>query len=273
MNTPLITAPLLRAQIGKGVVIIDCRYSLADKSLGPNQYREGHLPGAYYFDLEHDLSGPRKDHGGRHPLPDKEIFAQKLRDAGVNRQSLIVVYDDSRMAYAARAWWLIRYLGHEQVAILDGGYRHWCQTGGALDRREPTAKNGNFRIQESRTTYVERDRLLGSSDLTLIDSREPRRYAGLEEPIDPVAGHIPGALNYPWQDITDEQGLIKPLPWQKEHWKDLPKQDELVVYCGSGVTACVNLLSLHLCGIDAKLYPGSWSDWCSYETAGGDSQL
>lgn len=271
MNTPLITASLLQARIGTGVVIIDCRFNLTDKSLGFHQYRENHLPGAYYFDLEHDLSGATGAHGGRHPLPNAEALAQKLGNAGVSEHTLVVVYDDSRMAYAARAWWLLRHLGHQNVAILDGGYQAWCKVGGELDRREPPAKTGKFKTRASLTSsidYTELEKKL--SHLTVIDSREPRRYAGLEEPIDPVAGHIPGAINYPWQEVTDEQGFIKPQAWQQQRWEALNKpgaatQNEWVVYCGSGVTACVNLLSLYMSGIDAKLYPGSWSDWCSYK--------
>lgn len=264
MNTALITVSLLQARIGKGVVILDCRFNLADKSLGYQQYRESHLPGAFYFDLENDLSGAKGKHGGRHPLPNPEELAQKLRDAGVSQQSLVVVYDDSRMAYAARAWWLLRYLGHENVAILDGGYQAWCNAGGALDRREPFIKGGTFKPGDPLVSYIDYSELVENSDhLTVVDSRESRRYAGLEEPIDPVAGHIPGAVNYFWQEVTDEQGFIKPLDWQQQRWKELAGQ-EIVVYCGSGVTACVNLLSLHLSGIQAKLYPGSWSDWCSY---------
>lgn len=265
MHTSLITASELRAEIGKGIVILDCRFDLQDKSKGYQEYRQGHLPGAYYFDLERDLANPIVEHGGRHPLPNIEQLSQKLRNAGVNQQTLVVVYDDSRMAYAARAWWLLRYLGHEQVVVLDGGFRAWCAAGETIDRREPGLKMGNFKHQKplvSSINYL--DIVKSQEQLSLIDSREPRRYAGLEEPTDPVAGHIPGALNYSWQAITDEQGFIKPLEWHKQHWQDLSSKKNIVAYCGSGVTACVNLLSLHLAGVEAKLYPGSWSDWCSY---------
>lgn len=266
MNTPLITAEQLQTQLGNGVVVIDCRFNLMDKELGYQQYRIGHVPGAYYFHLERDLSAPVSRHGGRHPLPATEILADKLRRAGINQHTLVVVYDDSRMAFAARAWWLLRRLGHEHVAILDGGYQAWCALGGMLDRREPPSRWGNFRAQAPRDNSVGyADVLANNNALTLIDSRETRRYAGLEEPLDPIAGHIPGALNYPWQDVTDEQGFIKPTQWHEARWRSLPDKQNLVVYCGSGVTACVNLLSMYLSGIEARLYPGSWSDWCSYQ--------
>lgn len=259
-----ISASELKAQLGK-LVIFDCRFNLGNKTQGYDQYRAGHIPDAYYLDLEKDLSSPIAQHGGRHPLPDPEIFSQKMRDCGVNHQSAIVLYDDSRMAYAARAWWLLRYFGHQQVFILDGGFNAWVTHGGALDRREPALKSGNFNANIQPDWIVDRDTILkNEKNFLLIDSREAKRYRGEEEPIDPVAGHIPGAVNYFWQEATNEQGFVKPPADQQARWSDLPQHDNLVVYCGSGVTACVNLLSLELSGIDAKLYPGSWSDWCSY---------
>ena len=261
--THFISCAELKAQLGK-VVIFDCRFNLMNKSLGREQYRAGHIPGAYFLDLEKDLSSPPARHGGRHPLPDEASLSKKLRDAGVNQHSAIVVYDDSRLGYAAHAWWLLRYLGHEQVVILDGGFSSWINAGGAIDRREPAVKSGNFKAFIQQDWIVNREDILSTeSNYTLIDSREAKRFRGEEEPIDPVAGHIPGALNYFWQDATTEQGFIKPAEDQLARWKDL-KSSNLVVYCGSGVTACVNILSLEICGIRSKLYPGSWSDWCSY---------
>lgn len=259
-----ISSEQLKTQLTK-VVIFDCRFNLMNKILGSEQYRTGHIPGAYYLDLEKDLSSAVETHGGRHPLPDIETFSKKLSAAGVNQYSTIVVYDDSRMAYAARAWWLLRYCGHQQVLILDGGFNGWVAAGGAIDRREPTQKNGNFKAVIQQDWIANRtDILQAGPAFTLIDSREAKRYRGEEEPIDPIAGHIPGALNYCWQDATTEQGFIKPETAQQLRWNDLDKRDNLVVYCGSGVTACVNILSLEMSGITAKLYPGSWSDWCSY---------
>jgi thiosulfate/3-mercaptopyruvate sulfurtransferase len=259
-----ISSEQLKAQLTK-VVIFDCRFHLMNKSLGSEQYRTGHIPGAYYLDLEKDLSSAVETHGGRHPLPDIETFSKKLRAAGVHQHSVIVVYDDSRMAYAARAWWLLRYCGHQQVVILDGGFNSWVAAGGAIDRREPAQKNGTFKAVVQQDWIVNRtDILQAGPSFTLIDSREAKRFRGEEEPIDPIAGHIPRAVNYLWQDATTEQGFIKPEDAQRQRWEDLDKRDNLVVYCGSGVTACVNLLSLEMSGIKAKLYPGSWSDWCSY---------
>ena len=259
-----ISTSELRNQFGK-VIIFDCRFNLTSKTQGYEQYRNGHIPGAYYLDLEKDLSSPVMQHGGRHPLPDPETFSKKMRASGVNQQSVIVVYDDSRMAYAARAWWLLRYFGHQQVLILDGGFNAWTHSGGNLDRREPALKSGNFKAMIQTGWTLDRNDILQNDPSTLlIDSREAKRYRGEEEPIDPIAGHIPGAINYFWQEATTDKGFIKTEAEQRERWKGLSSNEKLVVYCGSGVTACVNLLSLNLCGINAKLYPGSWSDWCSY---------
>lgn len=259
-----ITSEQLKTQLGK-VVIFDCRFNLMTKTLGSEQYRAGHIPGAYFLDLEQDLSSEVKTHGGRHPLPDVEKLSKKLRAAGVNQLSTIVVYDDSRMAYAAHAWWLLRYFGHQQVLILDGGFAGWIAAGGAIDRREPAVKNGNFKAAPQDDWVVNREDILQVGPaFTLIDSREAKRYRGEEEPIDPVAGHIPGALNYFWQDATSEQGFIQSAEAQHQRWSALSERGNLVVYCGSGVTACVNLLSLEMIGVKAKLYPGGWSDWCSY---------
>lgn len=264
MHSSLISATELQAQLGRHIVVLDCRFNLSDKQQGNQLYRQGHIPNAVYFDLEKDLSSPIQIRGGRHPLPDIQLLQQKLRRAGVSQHTPLVIYDDSRMAYAARTWWLLKYMGHSNVRILNGGFRAWLAINGKLDRREPDAKSGNFTAAIVDGCTVDRNDILSNKQLVLIDAREARRFKGLEEPIDPIAGSIPNAVNYFWQDITDDQGFIKPLEWQASHWESLIDTENLVSYCGSGVTACVNIFSLYLCGRDAKLYPGSWSDWCSY---------
>jgi thiosulfate/3-mercaptopyruvate sulfurtransferase len=263
-NPSLISAKELHTQIGKTTVVLDCRFNLMDKFQGQLLYRQGHIPGAYYLDLERDLSSAVQQHGGRHPLPDLGQLQLKLRNFGINQHTTVVVYDDSRMAYAARAWWLLKYMGHADVRILNGGFNAWVGINGALDRRDPPLKPGSFKANIHADFIVDRADILADDSVTLIDSRESRRFQGLEEPIDPVAGHIPEAVNFFWQDITDEQGFVRPIEWQTEHWKPLAAEENRVAYCGSGVTACVNIFSLYLCGLHAKLYPGSWSDWCSY---------
>ncbi|MEG4585895.1 sulfurtransferase [Microcoleus sp. MOSTC5] len=251
------------------VVIIDCRFALADPELGQKQYQESHLPGAFYLDLNRDLASSVGKHGGRHPLPNIEELADKLSAIGINSaETLVVAYDDSRLAFAARLWWLLRYMGHSKVALLDGGFSAWKAAGYPVTNILPEPREGNFVAHLQQDLAVDIEAVKERKDLpgkVLVDSRESERYEGLREPIDPIAGHIPGAVNYPWQGVTDETGKVRSTSEQKQRWTELEKAEEIIVYCGSGVTACVNLLSLEIAGIpDAKLYVGSWSDWCSY---------
>lgn len=252
------------------VVIIDCRFSLADSESGQKQYQESHIPGAFYLDLNRDLASAVGKHGGRHPLPNMGELADKLSAIGINSsETLVVAYDDSRLAFAARLWWLLRYMGHSKVALLDGGFSAWKAAGYSVTNTLPQPREGKFVVQLQQDLAVDIETVKERKDLpgeVLIDSRESERYAGLREPIDPIAGHIPGAVNYPWQEVTDETGKVRSTSAQKQRWAELEKAAEIIVYCGSGVTACVNLLSLEIAGIpDAKLYVGSWSDWCSYQ--------
>ncbi|MDJ0800913.1 MAG: sulfurtransferase [Calothrix sp. MO_167.B12] len=251
------------------IAIADCRFSLAEPDLGQQQYQTSHIPGAYYLNLNQDLSSPVREHGGRHPLPDPQLFAQKLSAMGVQwQQTLIVAYDDSRQAFASRLWWLLRYLGHERVAVLDGGFNAWLQAGYEVTDVIPPPRLGNFVPQINQQMVVDREIVKNRQDLpgvVLVDSRDSDRYAGIREPIDKVAGHIPGAVNYPWKQVTDSQGYLLSPQEQRQRWLEMETAEEIMVYCGSGVTACVNLLSLELAGIGgAKLYAGSWSDWISY---------
>ena len=251
------------------VAIVDCRFSLAEPELGYQQYQISHIQGAYYLDLNKDLSSPVKRHGGRHPLPDSNELAKKLAAIGVNfQETLVVAYDDSRFAFASRLWWLLRYMGHDKVALLDGGWAAWQSAGYPTEDALPTSQPGNFVPQLQSDWVVNIEEMKSRKDLpgvVLVDSRESDRYAGKREPIDPIAGHIPGAVNYPWQDVTDSQGYLRSPAEQEKRWGDVEPTTEVVVYCGSGVTACVNLLSLELAGIhNGKLYAGGWSDWCSY---------
>ncbi|MEG4347029.1 sulfurtransferase [Microcoleus sp. A003_D6] len=252
------------------VIIIDCRFSLADPESGQKQYQESHVPGAFYLDLNRDLASAVGKHGGRHPLPNIGELADKLSATGINSpETLVVAYDDSRLAFAARLWWLLRYMGHSKVALLDGGFSAWKAAGYPVTNTLPEPREGKFVTELQRDLAVDIEAVKERKDLpdtVLVDSRESERYAGLREPIDPIAGHIPGAVNYPWQEVTDETGKVRSTSEQKQRWTELEKAEEIIVYCGSGVTACVNLLSLEIAGIpDAKLYVGSWSDWCSYQ--------
>jgi thiosulfate/3-mercaptopyruvate sulfurtransferase len=250
------------------VVTIDCRFSLADAELGRRKYLASHIPGAHYLDLNQDLSAPVQKYGGRHPLPDSAILAAKFAQIGIEfGKTLVVAYDDSRLAFAARLWWLLRYYGHDQVAVLDGGYPQWLKVGQPVSNEQPVDRPANFvpQIQDWTVPIEAVSAVDEHSPIVLIDSREADRYAGIRELIDPYAGRISGAYNYPWQEVTDADGLLLPASLQQQRWQDLPADNTKVVYCGSGVTACVNALSLAIGGYpDPLLYVGGWSDWCAH---------
>lgn len=249
------------------VVIVDCRFALSAPQQGQEQYQAGHIPGAYYLDLNEDLSSPVQNHGGRHPLPKISQLGAKLSQMGITPDTLVVAYDDSRQAFAARLWWLLRYLGHTSVAILDGGFSAY-QAHYPVTTDMPAVRSGEFQgttIPEQIVDIQAVKTYKDQPDVVVVDSRAYERYIGNHEPIDPVAGHIPGAVNYPWQAVTNEQGFLLTPSGLQAHYADLNRADEVIVYCGSGVTACVNLLALEIAGIKGgKLYAGSWSDWCSY---------
>jgi thiosulfate/3-mercaptopyruvate sulfurtransferase len=262
--TPLVGVPWLLANLSNpNLRIVDCRYSLTDPLTGRMGYREGHLPGAIFFDLETDLSAPVLPDrtGGRHPLPTPAAFAATLGEAGIDNASWVVAYDEIGMT-APRLWWLMRWLGHEKVAVLDGGIKAWVAAGGALEtlaiEYAPVVFIPNPKPEMVLTAEEVLKRPAGS---TLIDSRAPERYRGEVEPIDPVAGHIPGAINRNWADGV-EGGHFKSTEAQQQRFAGLG--DELILYCGSGVSAAANALALELAGHKgAKLYAGSWSDWVS----------
>jgi thiosulfate/3-mercaptopyruvate sulfurtransferase len=271
--SPVVSTDWLASQLDNPqVVVVDCRFQLGQPAWGYQQYLASHVPGAFYLDLERDLSAPLQKHGGRHPLPAPALLAQKLSEIGINTgKTLVVAYDDSRFAFAARLWWLLRYLGHDAAALLDGGWQAWQAGGHPTASQLPSRQPGKFTPQIRSDWMVELATVKACQDLPatiLVDARAGERYRGEREPIDPIAGHIPGAVNCPWQEVTDERGFLRPLAEQKRLWTDFETAEEIIVYCGSGVTACTNLLSLELAGIkNAKLYPGGWSDWCSYLTA------
>ena len=250
--------------------MIDCRFSLPDPDLGQQQYDTGHIPDAYYLDLNRHLSSPVQAHGGRHPLPRWPKFVEKLNLLGIqsNPQTPVVIYDASRFAFAARLWWMLRYLGHKNVALLDGGINAWVAAGLSLSCETPRPQIGCFVPQPQTDWIVDIDYVRQYKDnlgTMVIDSRSGDRFRGEREPIDPVAGSIPGAVNYFWQDVSTEAGLLNSPEILSNYWQTVDDADEVIVYCGSGVTACVNLFSQVVAGKPmGKLYPGGWSDWCSY---------
>lgn len=259
-----------RLESGGEVVLADCRFQLGQPDWGRQAYAQGHLPKAVYFDLEEDLSGPVSEHGGRHPMPDLGVLSLALGQRGIDRETEVIVYDDQGGAMASRLWWLLRFMGHERVYVMDGGYSRWAAAGYPVTTEPPAqaaSKVFGGRVQNRLLVVMEDVReKLDWPGTVLIDSREPKRYLGEEETIDRKAGHIPGATNRFWKDNLDGNGQWKDPAALKERFGFIAPEQEIIVYCGSGVTACPNLLALAEAGReDAKLYLGSWSDWISHE--------
>ena len=251
MTGPLVTPDWLRERLGDPALqIVDCRYRLGERGAGEALWREAHIPGAAFMDLDRDLAGPPGERG-RHPLPEAAAFQAAARRAGIGGDTLVVAYDEAAEGGAARLWWLLRHLGHTNVTVLDGGLRGWRDEGGELRGGDEEIEPGDFRAAAPADEPASPEEL-GHADggPILLDARVPERYRGEVEPIDPVAGRIPGAVNWPFAEASRVPAAIADA-------------GELVVYCGSGITACVDLLALARAGRpDAKLYPGSWSDWC-----------
>ncbi|NEQ55173.1 MAG: sulfurtransferase [Leptolyngbya sp. SIO3F4] len=269
-NVHVVSPQWLADHLDSDLVIIDCRFSLPDPNLGERQYNQGHIPGAYYLDLDRHLSHYVQKHGGRHPLPYWPKFVDNLNLLGIQSQpqTPVVIYDASRFAFAARLWWMLRYLGHDNVALLDGGINAWVGAGLPLSEETPTPKTGQFVPQPQIDWVVDINYVRQHKDeigTMLVDSRSADRFRGEREPIDPIAGSVPGAVNYFWKDVSTDAGLLKSSDELANHWRVMDDADEVIVYCGSGVTACVNLFSQVVAGKPmGKLYPGGWSDWCSY---------
>ena len=266
----LIQPEELRERLGDpAVVIVDTRFSLVDKTYGYRVYTEGHLPGASHLDISRDLSSHPGRHGGRHPLPDPEALAQTLSECGISNTSEVVVYDDAGNMFAARLWWLLRWLGHSKVRVLDGGYPAWVGAGHPVNETIPTPRPHDFMLHMQHERVLDMPELksrLHKPGVVLLDARNGDRYRGEHEPLDPRAGHIPGARSRPFIDNLVE-GRFKSAERlrQELHAYGLDKAEEIIVYCGSGVTSCQNLIAIEEAGYKgAKLYAGSWSDWCSY---------
>lgn len=247
-------------------VIVDCRFDLMQPQAGQSAYVAGHIPGAFYADLEQDLSGPVTAESGRHPLPDPATFAQRLGRWGIGNASQVVVYDAGNGAYAVRLWWMLRWLGHQAVALLDGGFSAWQLAGLSLSQEIPQPSSVLFEAQLLHDSHVATSQVnkgIRDGTLCVVDARAAARYAGEIEPIDPVAGHIPTARNYPFEANLDAQGRFLAADQLQERFAALAGKPEQVVHmCGSGVTACHNLLAMEIAGYTgSKLYAGSWSEW------------
>ncbi len=265
----LISCDELAASLGeKNLVVVDCRFDLRDVAAGERAYLTGHIPGAVYANLERDLSDLGKTGGGRHPLPDAASLCARLGRWGIGPATQVVAYDGADGAYAARLWWLLRALRHERVAVLDGGMTAWVAGGRAVEKAVPhplaLAYSARFNVRSVASIAVLAARMASNSG-ALIDARAPERFRGEVEPIDRVAGHIPGAVNRHYAQNLDRSGRFKsPEVLRKEFAKILKDQPEtdVVHMCGSGVSACHNVLAMEHAGMPgSRLYAGSWSEW------------
>ena len=258
--TPEELCPLL-----PDVTVLDVRYRL-DRSDGYEQYLAGHVPGAVYVDLATDLADPPADPvdaRGRHPLPDPDRFAEAMRAAGVRTDRPVVVYDDWSSMAATRAWWLLRFHGHNDVRVLDGGWSWWTRSGADVETGERDVEPGDFRADPGHLPVVDADGAARvARDGVLLDARAAERFRGEVEPIDPVAGHVPGAVNVPTA-LNVEDGRFRTKAELADVYAMVPEDVEVAAYCGSGVTATHDLFALRLLGRTAALYPASWSGWVS----------
>jgi thiosulfate/3-mercaptopyruvate sulfurtransferase len=249
--------------------IVDCRHDLTDTGAGERAYRDGHIPNAHFLHLDRDLSGPKTGKNGRHPLPDPETLARRLGHIGISNATQVIAYDDSGGMFAARLWWLLRWLGHDNVAVLDGGLSAWRKAGLPLTDEAPVSSPARFDWKLAQPTVKADDLqlLLHSPDILIVDARAPDRFRGENETLDPVGGHIPGAVNRFFKDNLAADGRFKPAAQLRSEWDTVlngRRAAAVVNQCGSGVTACHNLLAMEIAGLHgARLYPGSWSEWCS----------
>ncbi|MEH7387308.1 sulfurtransferase [Bacillus sp. JJ1521] len=254
----------------KDVKIVDCRFALGNPTEGERFFQESHILGAIYFDLEKQLSAPVAKHGGRHPLPEMEQFRREIEKVGIDNSKTVVAYDGGEGQFASRFWWLLTYLGHDKVYVLNEGFNGWVEAGYPTTKEVAEVEQASFivNIRESMlASYKEVKEIVNQKKRSpiLIDSRDESRYLGKAEPIDRIAGHIPGAINKCWAEGF-EQGSFKNSEEQKKRFADLNKDDEIIVYCGSGVTATPNYIALKMAGFkNVRLYAGSYSDWVSYE--------
>jgi thiosulfate/3-mercaptopyruvate sulfurtransferase len=270
MLTALVSTDILARHLdAPDWVVFDCRHDLADPDRGRAEYARSHIPGARFLHLDEDLSAPRSGRNGRHPLPDPAAFVEKLGQAGVDSGTQVVAYDAQGGMVAARLWWMLRWLGHQPVAVLDGGWNKWIAEGRAQTAEVVRPRRASFagRSDDSRVSADFVQTHLDNADMVLLDARAPDRYRGRNETLDPVGGRIPGARNRFFRDNLDANGCFKPEALLEKEFRAAlgdARPGQVVHYCGSGVSACHNLLAMELAGLrGGRLYPGSWSEWCA----------
>jgi thiosulfate/3-mercaptopyruvate sulfurtransferase len=268
MFDTLIKPPELAERLSTpGWVVVDCRMDLTRPDAGRTEYEAGHIPGAVYAHLDEDLSGPPITNRGRHPLPTPDALIATFRRFGIGPRSQVVAYDTAGGSIAARLWWMLHYMGHAAAAVLDGGWQAWAAAGLPSEQGARVNTLGDFYGSAHEDWVVNVDEVVRVP--LLIDARDPPRYRGEQEPLDPKAGHIPGAINYFWRENLDHQGAFLPAPQLRERLGARLAEyaaDKAACYCGSGVTACHNILAMAYTGLGMpRLYAGSWSEWCTDE--------
>ena len=266
-ETLISTADLARQLDDPAFVVVDCRHNLADIDAGERAYRAGHVPGAFFMHIDRDLSGAKTGRNGRHPLPEAHVLASTFGRAGIDSAKQVVAYDQNAGMWAARLWWLLRWLGHDQVAVLDGGFDKWSAEGRPSAGEVPAPRTARFTFKRSQPVASADEILRHMNDgaLLILDARAQERYRGDVEPIDPVAGHIPGARNRPYTENLTPQTTFKSAALLRSEFEALLAKipsSAVVHQCGSGVTACHNALAMAVAGLSgSRLYPGSWSEW------------
>jgi len=267
----LIDCQWLKAHLADPhVVVVDTRWYLLNPTQGREEYVAKHIAGAMYLSIDHDLSAPAWDGPGRHPLPKPEHFVATMSQAGIDHTCHVVIYDSAGGSIATRLWWLLRYYGHTAVSILDGGWQAWEATNGPVRSGNETRPARQFVGTPNHAMVIDADhveRLRHDQQVLILDARAHERYTGAVEPFGPRAGHIPGAVSAPFAGNLNPDGTLKPVADLTARYHDLgvTQAQHVICYCGSGVTATHDIFALHLSGIDATLYPGSWSDWSSQE--------
>jgi thiosulfate/3-mercaptopyruvate sulfurtransferase len=269
MHTTLISTDVLASYLDNSSwLIADCRYNLKDEQWGHAQYLASHIPGAVFVSLAHDLAGPRTGSNGRHPLPAPDAMGATFGRLGIGDHIQVIAYDQDAGAYASRLWWMLRYMGHDAVAVLDGGFAKWMREGrpvrGGEEKRSADVFTPALR-REMRLTVDDVMAHLGDPSVLLVDARSPERFEGQPDPLDNVPGHIPGARNRSYRHNISQEGTMRPAGELKAEFERVIGErspSEAVMYCGSGVTACHNLLAMEHAGLQgARLFAGSWSEW------------
>lgn len=251
----------------ENLIILDARAGLTDPDYGYDGYKEGHIKGAQFVSMEETMTGELSFHGGRHPLPDMEVFIKDMKDLGINDGSTILIYDDGDLAMAGRLWWLLKYSGKDNVYILEGGIKQWIHNGNELTTEIPKVPKSDSLslnindLMNVNINYVKA--AIDSENIAIVDARARERYLGEVEPLDRIPGHIPNALNFPWMDLVAD-GKIMDKEQLIDYFKPLEEYEEIIIHCGSGITGTVNYILMEEIGLKPRLYAGGYSDWVSY---------